>query len=173
MGYWWCAHSYGRNYFPHTISGKTHHFSPWKISLTHAIEFFQKLEKQHFWVKDAKIHVTGHSLGGWVAIELAKKFQKKISGGHVFNAGSSPVRGLLIPSPLSSIWAEFTEDRVSHGNFHHHQIVGDPLSSGFKKIGPNQTTKYRVCNLVKCNPLQFHSITNFSGQYDPKTQYSL
>ena len=129
-------------------------------TLTHAIEFFQKLEKQHFWGRDAKIHVTGHSLGGWVAIELAKKFKNKISGGHVFNAGSSPIRSLAIPSALSSIWAEFMEDRVSHGKFHHHHIIGDPLSQRFVKIGPNQTTKYKVTKL------NFHAIANFSVQYD-------
>ena len=105
----------------------------------------------------ANIHVTGHSLGGWIAIELAKKFKDRISGGHVFNGGSNvltkygkvvvlcalPLLPLalfppiipLVPLAVASVSsksfdipAPLRADKVSHGEFHHHHIIGDPFT---------------------------------------------
>ena len=112
----------------------------------------------------AKIHVTGHSLGGWVAIELAKKYPNEISGGHVFNAGSSPLR-VFMDYFVQKAWATFTNDKVSHGEFHHHHMNGDLLSRDFIKIGHSHTTRYKSENKVG---LETHKISNFAKGDDPK-----
>ena len=36
-----------------------------------------------------KVHVTGHSLGGNIAMNMALTFNKLITAGHVFNAGTT------------------------------------------------------------------------------------
>jgi len=130
--------------------------------LTRVKGFFESLQTR-LAGKQATIHVTGHSLGGWVAIELAKEFKHAISGGHVFNAGSSATRRLMDPA-MQKVWRWWTDDRISHGNFHHHHIVGDILSSEYHKIGGKQTTNYHGHR--GNDPRETHTIKNFSEEYD-------
>ena len=116
----------------------------------------------------AKLHVTGHSLGAWVAIELAKKHKDIISGGHVFNAGSNPLRKIAGIFGQAA-WAWFSDD-ILHGEFYHHHIFGDIVSSHYKKLGRNQTTNYTD---KSWNPLTKHGINNFAEQYDNNWEFPL
>jgi hypothetical protein len=132
--------------------------------LTLTKRFFESLLPRFAGMQPApKIHVTGHSLGGWVAIELAKKFPNEISGGHVFNAGSS-VTGRFMDPALRAAVRWWTDDSIHHGNFRHHHISGDSLSSGYEKIGSGKTTHYHGNG--SWNPITTHSIKNFSEVYD-------
>ena len=101
-------------------------FPELKGTFTHAIEIFQKLQ-EFLGGHQAKIHVTGHSLGGWVCYRISKEVPKENYGRPCFNAGSSPFR-LFINRFVQKAWAKFTEDKVSHGEFHHHHIIGDPFT---------------------------------------------
>ena len=115
-----------------------------------------------------KLHVTGHSLGAWVAIELAKKFKDRISGGHVFNAGSNPLRKFA-GEFWQALWASFSDD-ILYGEFYHHHIFGDLVSSHYKKLPRNQTTIYTD---KSWNPLTKHGIDNFAEQYDKNWEFPL
>ena len=116
-----------------------------------------------------KLHVTGHSLGAWVAIELAKKFKDRISGGHVFNAGSNPLRAIA-GTPVQAVWNRITGD-ILYGEFYHHHIMLDIVSSYYKKLGSGQTTRYTGGSSY--NLLDKHGIKNFSEQYDNNWEFPL
>jgi pimeloyl-ACP methyl ester carboxylesterase len=116
-----------------------------------------------------KLHVTGHSLGAWVAIELAQKFKDRISAGHVFNAGSNPLRAVA-GAPVAAAWARLTDD-ILYGEFYHHHIMGDVVSSYYKKLGTGQTTRYTSGSDYDL-PSK-HRIINFSEQYDNTWEFPL
>ena len=142
-------------------------FPELKGTFTHAIEIFQKLQ-EFLGGHQAKIHVTGHSLGAWVAIELAKKFKDRISGGHVFNAGSNPLRKLA-GEFWQALWASFSDD-ILLGEFYHHHIFGDIVSSHYKKLGSRQTINYTDPSWMF---YEKHGIKNFAEQYDNNWEFPL
>jgi pimeloyl-ACP methyl ester carboxylesterase len=116
----------------------------------------------------AKIHVTGHSLGAWVAIELAMKFKDRISGGHVFNAGSNPLRKFA-GELWQALWASISDD-ILYGEFYHHHIFGDLVSSDYKKLPRNQTINYTEPSWMF---YEKHGIDNFAAEYDNNWEFPL
>lgn len=95
------------------------------------------------------VHVTGHSLGGMIAMNVAVRCASVVSGGHVFNAGGG---GREIARLCGLMGDDFAEKSKSVA---HHHIYGDPISMGFSR---GMLTVYRPCFRHYRNP---HTMRHF------------
>lgn len=138
----------------------------WNVELG----FFNLIEEKG---EDVKVHVTGHSLGGNIAMNMALTFNKLITAGHVFNAGTTIEEtvsvGLFNSTSITRIsrWVAgaITGEELSSENFYHHHIVGDLLSGTFAKA--ILQVNY---NGYITNP---HTVNNFSDEYDKSWPFEL
>jgi hypothetical protein len=92
------------------------------------------------------VHVTGHSLGGMVAMSCAVRMAQ-ITGGHVFTAGGGKreIERLMVGD----------EHAQSSRKVEHHHIYGDPCSMGFSR---GDLTIYRPSLVHIRNP---HTMSHF------------
>jgi dienelactone hydrolase len=85
------------------------------------------------------VHVTGHSLGGMVAMSCAVRM-RQVTGGHVFNSGGGKreVERLLVGDEYAQ------ESR----KVEHHHIFGDPISMGFSRgeLSVYRPSLYHITN---------------------------
>jgi hypothetical protein len=112
-------------------------------SLRHVQSVIRKTEYSGY-----ATHVTGHSLGGMIAMSIAAR-HSFIRSGHVFNAGSGLREGLRM---LGLTTDEFDE---ASQKLQHHHILGDPCSAAFSR---GCLTIYRPCVKHLMNP---HTMSHF------------
>lgn len=105
--------------------------------------------------KGYKVSVTGHSLGGMLAMSCFVRDRSEcLDGGHVFNAGGG-ARELF-----RLITAGITEQAIQERSrsITHHHIYGDPVSVVFSR---GNLRVYQPKNPLCMNPLRRHAIDQF------------
>lgn len=103
-----------------------------------------KLVKIMYKYKGSKFIVVGHSLGGSIATELAKKYKNVTA--YVFNTGSS--HWTLAYSLADKLKCKIN-GKYCHKNIHSFRVLGDPvslLSFGNTTILPNGVNVHGVAN---------------------------
>tara|TARA_R110002110_G_scaffold62124_4_gene173735 strand:+ start:1646 stop:2725 length:1080 start_codon:yes stop_codon:yes gene_type:complete len=126
-----------------------------------ALDRFRKADEKYLAVKsaypDARITLTGHSLGATQGIHTGRKYDLE---GTFFNAGSSP---LSLPTELKESFRE----RKNHFTIHH--VYGDPISASnywldeSDKIIPHFVSpiEYAKQLFVQHKVANPHSLSNF------------